>query len=121
MTVARAAVLWVAGLLTAVPYAAYHLFFEASREQYALLITFILFWILGYWGVAGPVLMAVKVRQVFRAIEMARSKDELMAALRSDEGRDVAINLIAAENHVPRFIAERVYELLVARLVHKTK
>jgi hypothetical protein len=55
MFVAAIAV-WVVGLLTAVPYAAYHLWFYAPREQYALLITFILFWIFGYWGVVGPLL-----------------------------------------------------------------
>ena len=107
--------IWVVGLFSAVPYAAYHLWFYAPREQYALLITFILFWIFGYWGVVGPLLAIVKVRRVFRAIEGARSKDDLMKALQSTETRDVAIDLIAADNHIPRFLARRVYGLLIAK------
>ena len=106
---------WVVGLLTAVPYAAYHLWFYAPREQYALLITFILFWIFGYWGLVGPLLAIVKVRRVFRAIEGVKSKDDLMNALQSAETRDVAIGLIAADNHIPRFLARRVYGLLIAK------
>ena len=97
------------------PYAAYHLWFDAPREQYALLITFILFWIFGYWGLVGPLLAIIKVRRVFRAIEGAKSKDDLMNALQSAETRDVAIGLIAADNHIPRFLARRVYGLLIAK------
>ena len=46
----RAAVLWVVGIFALVPYGTYHLFFEATRDQYAVLITLILFWIFGYQG-----------------------------------------------------------------------
>jgi hypothetical protein len=41
---AKAILLWVVGLATFVPYGTYYLFFEASRDQYALLVTSILFW-----------------------------------------------------------------------------
>jgi hypothetical protein len=51
---AAAVAIWVFRLFTVVPYAAYYLLYYALREQYALLITFILFWIFGYWGVVGP-------------------------------------------------------------------
>jgi hypothetical protein len=112
----RATCVWVAGLLTVVPYGTYYLFFEASRDQYALLIVLVLFWIFGYWGVVGPLLAAIKIRSVFRTIERARTKDDLIKALRSPESRDVAIDLIASENHIPRFLASRVYTLLVTRL-----
>jgi hypothetical protein len=113
---AKAVALWVVGLLTLVPYGTYYLFFEATRDQYAVLIVLVLFWIFGYWGVAGPLLAATKVRKVMRAIELARSKDDLVRALQSPETRDVAIKLIATENHIPRFLAERVYALLVRKL-----
>jgi hypothetical protein len=112
---AGAVALWVLGLFTAVPYAAYHLLYYAPREQYALLMTFVLFWIFGYWGVVGPLLAIVKVRRVFRALESAKSKDDLTKALQSAETRDVAIDLIAADNHIPRFLARRVYGLLIAK------
>jgi hypothetical protein len=113
---ARATALWVAGLLTVVPYATYHLLFHATRDQYAALITLVLFWIFGYWGVVGPLLAAIKVRTVFRAIERAKSKESLIQALRSAEARDVAIDLIVSENRIPRFLASRVVQLLVSRL-----
>ena len=112
----RAIVLWVVGLVTFVPYGIYHLLFAASRDQYALLITSILFWIFGYWGVAGPLLMLLKVRAVFRAIESAGSKEELVRVLHSPDAKDVAIDFIAKENHIPRFVAARVYRALTSRL-----
>lgn len=107
---------WILGLLTLVPYGTWYLFVHATRDQYALLITLILFWIFGYWGVVGPILAAVKVRQVMRAIELANSGDDLVKALRSPEAREVAIDLIATENHLPRFLAARLYQRLVSRL-----
>jgi hypothetical protein len=113
---AKALILWIAGLLTMVPYGAYYLFFEASKDQYALIITLILFWIFGYWGVMGPLLMTIKIRSVFRAIESAPSKDRLVKTLKNPEARDVVVDFIATENHIPRFLANRVYDLLVERL-----
>jgi hypothetical protein len=110
------AAFWGAGLFTLVPYATWYLLFEASRDQYALLILFVLFWIFGFWGIAGPLLALVKIRRVFRAIERATSKEDLLEALRSPDTREVAIDRIASENRVPRFIATRVYELLLDRL-----
>lgn len=110
-----ASVLWVAGLLTAVPYATHHLLYYAPRDEYALLITFVLFWIFGYWGVVGPLIMAVKVRRVFRRLEAAQNAGSLAASLQSKETEDVMIDFIASENKIPRFIAARLYRLLVSR------
>jgi hypothetical protein len=111
-----AIILWVAGLLTLVPYGTYYLLFEASRDQYAFLITLIFFWVFGYWSLVGPLLMAVKVRAMFRSIELAGSRENLEAALKSSDARDVAIELIATENHIPRFVARRVVNLLLRRM-----
>ena len=110
---AAATLVWVVGLLTWVPYGTWYLFFHAPREQYALLITGVLFWIFGYWSLVGPLLMALKVRAVFRAIETAGSRGELEAALTSPDAREVAIDLIASENHIPRFLAVRVLDLFI--------
>ena len=118
---AGAVALWVLGLFTAVPYATYHLLYDAPREQYALLITFVLFWIFGYWGVVGPLLAIVKVRRVFRAIEGTKSKEDLLKALQSAEMRDAAIDLIATDNHIPRFLARRVYALLATAAEERTQ
>ena len=73
-------------------------------------------WIFGYWGVVGPLLAAITTRRVFRAIEQASSRDELLRALRSDEARDAAIDLIASEHGIPRFVAARIYRWLLRRL-----
>ena len=113
--IVKAVIVWIVGLLTIVPFGAYYLLFEAQRDQYALLITSVLFWIFGYWGVVGPILAAVRVRKVFRAIELARASGKLKEALRSEETAEVAIDLIASENKIPRFLARRVYRLLVNR------
>ena len=111
-----AVTVWIAGLLTIVPYGTYYLLFDARPDQYALLITLVLFWIFGYWGMAGPVLALIKIRRVFKAIERVRSRDDLLGTLRSANARDTAIDLIASENHIPRFLAARVYNLLLSRL-----
>jgi hypothetical protein len=113
---AKAAILWVVGFLTFVPYGTYYLLLEAHRDQYAVLIASILFWIFGYWSLVGPLLMVVKVRRVFRAIETAGSRAQLEDVLKSPDAKDVAIDLIATEHHIPRFLASRVYALLIERM-----
>jgi len=112
----RITILWVLGLLTIVPYSIYHLLFYAQRDEYALLITLVLFWIFGFWGVVGPILSAIKIRRVFKAIEMAQSKEKLKEILKSTEAQDVAIGLIASENHIPRFLAKKLYFAAMRKL-----
>ena len=114
--VIKAVVVWIVGLVTLVPYVTWFVLFRASPDQYAILITLVLFWVFGFWGVAGPLIALVKVRTVFRALEQVQTKDELLSTLRSADARDVAIDLIATENHIPRFLAVRVYTLLLSRL-----
>jgi len=112
--VARATILWAIGLLTVVPYGIYHLLFTAQRDEYAFLITMVLFWIFGFWGVVGPLITAWKVRQVMRALELASSPEELRRILLSGESEEAAIELLAAENRIPKFLARKVY-----RYAHK--
>jgi len=112
----KATALWIVGLLTVVPYATWHLLFRAPREQYALLITFVLFWIFGYWGLVGPIVSIVKVRSVFGAIQQTRSREELVAVLQSEDARNVAIEHIASEYRIPRFLASRVLKLATERI-----
>lgn len=49
-----ATLVWVTGLLTIVPYGTYYLFFRAERDQWAMLIALVMFWIFGFWGVVVP-------------------------------------------------------------------
>ena len=112
----KATALWILGLVTAVPYATWYLLFRAPREQYALLITFVLCWVFGYWGIAGPLLSIVTVRKVFRAIEHAKSREEIIAVLRSDEASNVAIEHVASEYRIPRFLAARVLRKFADRV-----
>ena len=112
----KAVVLWVFGMVTIVPYGTYYLFMKAERDQYALLITLVLFWVFGYWGVAGPILALAKVRGIVTALETAQGEGRLREALRSPETANAAVDLIASENGIPRFMAARVYRLLIDRL-----
>lgn len=112
----KAIAIWIAGLVTIVPYGTYYLLFHASRDQYAALITLVLFWIFGYWGVAGPLLGVIRVRRLMRTLEAAQSRGELEAALRSEKARQTAIDFIATENRIPRFVARRLFDLAVRRL-----
>jgi hypothetical protein len=112
----RFAVLWVIGLATLVPYCVWYLLYEASREQYALYIVLPLFWIFGYWGVVGPLIAAVRVRSVFRLLEQVRTREQLLALWAKPETREAAVDLIARENRLPRFLARRVLALLERRL-----
>jgi len=114
--IVRVTILWVLGLLTIVPYGTYHLLFHAQRDEYALLITLVLFWIFGFWGVVGPILSAIRVRQVFKAIELAGSQEKLKEVLASQESQEVAIDLLASENRIPKFLARRVYAYAVKKL-----
>jgi len=114
--IVRVTLLWVIGLATIVPYGIYHLLFTAQRDEYAFLITIVLFWIFGFWGVVGPLISAWKVRQVMRTIELASSSDELKRVLLSADTEDVAIDLIASENRIPRFLARKIYGLALRRL-----
>jgi hypothetical protein len=112
----RITILWVLGLITIVPYSIHHLLYYAQREEYAWLITLVLFWIFGFWGVVGPILSAIKVRHVFRALETAQSKEKLGEILKSTEAQDVAVDLIASENHIPKFLAKKIYFAAMRKL-----
>lgn len=114
--VIRVFILWLIGLLTLVPYGTYYLFFHATRDQYAILITFVLFWIFGFWGVAAPLISAIKTRQVFKAIEMAKSKEELEKIIQSPEAEDTLIDLIASENHIPKWLARYICRKCIQKL-----
>ena len=114
-----AVILWMVGLVTFVPYGTYYLLYRAPREQYAFLIASILFWIFGYWGLVGPIVSIVKVRSVFRTIQQTRSREELVAVLRSEDAQNVAIDHIASEYGIPRFMASRVLKLVTERIAER--
>ncbi|MEX0958650.1 MAG: hypothetical protein WDZ63_05130 [Burkholderiales bacterium] len=111
----RATLIWVIGLVTIVPFGTYYLLFHAGKDQYAILIVGVLFWIFGYWGVVGPVLAAVRVHTAFAALEQAHARGRLREAMRSEQTADAVIDLIAAENRIPRFLAARVFRFFVGK------
>jgi len=112
----RVTLLWAAGLVTIVPYGVYELLFYARREDYPLLLTLVLFWIFGFWGVAGPLLAAWQVHRLFKALELAGSKEQLREILLSAESQEAAIDLLASENRLPRFLARRLYTMALRQL-----
>ena len=116
----RITIIWIFGLFTIVPYGTYYLLFKASRDQYALLITTILFWIFGFWGVIGPIISAIKVRQIFKKLEQIKSEKELKEIIDKKESQEAAIDFIASENKIPRFLAKRIYKTISDKLSEKT-
>ena len=102
-------IFWILGLVLGIPYCLYYLAFEAAREQYALLITLILFWIFGYWAIAGPVITLVTVYRIKRTLDTMNGAD-FKALVLSEDGRESAVELVASDNGLPRFIARRVVD-----------
>ena len=111
-----AVVVWVLGLVIGVPCALYYLFVHAEREQYAGLIVGSLFWVFGYWGVVGPMLAAWKVRRFFKALENASSAERMDQLVHSGDAEDIAVDLIASENRIPKFLARRIYRTAMRRV-----
>jgi hypothetical protein len=115
MATIRIFMLWVIGALLIVPYAIYRLLSDATRDEYAFLIVVPLFWIFGFWGVVAPLLMAVRVRRLFRALETAGSAPAVRDALENNEAEGIVVDLIARENGLPKFVARRLYAAVRAR------
>lgn len=109
MSTLRIFLLWLLGGLVIVPYAIYRLLFEATRDEYALLIVVPLFWIFGFWGVVGPLIMTVRVRRLFKALETAGSAAAVREAIEKHEAEEIVVDLIARENGLPKFVARRIY------------
>jgi len=108
-------ILWIVDLVTLVPYGIYYLLFHAQRDQYALQITLVLFWIFGFWGVMGPILGAIKIRRFFKALENAQSAEKLKELLESRESQDTVFDLIAVDNGIPKFLARKIYFMAVRK------
>ena len=106
----KATLIWVSGLFTLVPYGIYYLLFLAQRDEYALWITLVLFWIFGFWGVVGPLISIIKFRRVMRMLENAQNSEEFREILQGAASEEVAIDLLANEYRVPKFIAKKVYK-----------
>jgi hypothetical protein len=116
--VKRLTVIWIVGLLSLVPFGVYFLFVHARRDQYALVITTVLFWIFGYWGVVTPLASAWRVHRLWQTLVQIRSGEELRRLIQGPETREAAIDLLAGENRVPRFVVEYVYRLMEKRLAN---
>jgi glycine/serine hydroxymethyltransferase len=69
--------------------------------------------------VVGPILSAIKIRRVFKALEMAQSKEKLEEILKSTESQEAAIDLIASENHIPKFLAKKLFSAAIRKLSAK--
>ena len=113
--------LWVTGLFTLVPFWVYTLFFVAERQDYAFYIVMPLFWIFGYWGVAGPLIAAWRVYSLMQAFEKIQSREELEALLRNPETEEAAVDLVAMENKLPRFLARKLVRRIARELENREK
>jgi hypothetical protein len=116
-----AILVWVIGLVPGVPLAVYYLLFWARREEYALLIAFIIGWPFLYWSVVGPLLLLLKARAVFRSLRQVESAEDLRQRLADGNSEDVIVALIAGDNHIPKWLARRVYRYLLRVLATSDK
>lgn len=105
----RISLLWIAGLLTLVPYGIFQLLFHAQRDEYALLISLVLFWVFGFWAIMGPLLSAYKIHQLFKLLESAQFRKQVIEIITHQDSQDAAIKIIAMQNHIPRFLAKKLY------------
>ncbi len=117
----RVFLLWAIGLVTIVPFAIYRLLFTAGRDEYAFLISVSLFWVFGFWSVMGPLIAAIRIRGVFKALETAQTRDEFRNALDAPEAREVLVDLIASENHLPKFLVRMGYRWFLNKKPATTK
>lgn len=116
----RVVALWLLGLVTIVPFAAYRLFTNAERDEYAFLITISLFWIFGFWGVVTPLMAALKIHRLMGGLDAA-SRSQLVQRALDGEGEETIVELLAQENRIPRFLARRVYRLALARATTRAR
>lgn len=114
----RVTLLWIAGMVTIVPYAVYRLFTDAARDEMAFLIVIPFFWTFGFWGVVTPMMMAYKIHKLMRALDLAKSDDERKKLLLSPESKELAIEMMAEENHIPKFVARWMVNKLAVRLAN---
>jgi len=112
----RITLIWVIGLISIVPYGTYQLLFHAQRDEYAFLITLILFWVFGFWAIVGPLLSAYKIHRLFRLLESTQSKNQLIQIIKHQDSQDAAIKLLALENHIPKFLAKKLYQRIQKNL-----
>ncbi|HEX7026299.1 MAG TPA: hypothetical protein VF268_03595 [Gammaproteobacteria bacterium] len=112
----RIVMLWILGGLLIIPYSIHRLFFYADRDEYAFLIVMPLFWIFGFWGVVGPMIAALRIHRIMKALESAGDADQVREAFERHEGKEVIIDLIALENKLPRFLAVAIYKKIVRKL-----
>lgn len=114
--VRRIVAVWIVSGLILVPYCVYRLLYLAQPDEYALLIVLPLFWIFGFWGVAGPLVAAFRVHKLMRALDVAQDRRALREAFEQNEGREAIVDVIAIENRIPRFIARKLYDRVEERL-----
>jgi hypothetical protein len=114
--IARVFALWIVGLLTLVPYAVYRLFFLAERGEYAFLIAISLFWIFGFWGLAGPWVAVYQIRRIARLIRAAKSADELRMLLADPKVQDQLFDWAARESNVPKCVLKFLWGKVARRL-----
>jgi hypothetical protein len=114
----RITLLWI-GIVAIVPYAINQLVFHAQKDEYAFLIVAPLFWIFGFWGVAGPCIAAWRIHTLVRALEAARGSDQIREAFERHEGKEVVVDLVASEYRLPRFMARWVCDRVHKKIREK--
>ena len=113
----RILVLWVLGMIILIPLSLYRLLFHAHPQEYAFLIVAPLFWVFGFWGVVGPMLAAQRIHRLMKALGKAQDAAQARAAWEENGGDEAAVDLIASENRLPKFLARWLYNRVKRRLL----
>jgi len=101
----RILLIWIIGLFTVVPFAAYHLLFKAESHQIPL-IMFIGFWVFGYAGLVVPLYKAYSLKKIINKVGAGK---DLLTVVKDDETRDFAVQSIADRTGIPTHLAEKLY------------
>ena len=113
----RITALWVLGIVILIPLSLYRLVFHAQPEEYAFLIVAPLFWVFGFWGVVGPLLAAQRIHRLMKALEKAQNAAQAKAAWDENDGDEAAVDLLASENRLPKFLARWLYRRVKRKLL----
>jgi len=114
----KAFAIWVAGILTVVPVAAYILFFKAEGVQMLLPGLVIAFWLFGYWTFLLPVLKLYRVRSLYKAI---RTPEDQKNFIKNPDTVDVAVDAISSNVGVPKPVAEKIVAFAASRVENQDK
>lgn len=92
----------------------------AGKDWVPLLIVMPFGWLLGFWPMAGSILMVFKIRRIQNSLDdmarRARANGGTLVESDRRELSDMAIEVISSETGLPRFLSRKAARYLISRL-----